>query len=120
MSLSFDANLAKSGPILGKLCEEYTNVITLFCLDQSVEQIGSKWNKELLSNFRVYRKSAASAKTDGGITADGSLYTGIRKVSIEFKFKYKSTFRIEASNLNCNKDSEIKLQIRIRLRVITL
>ena len=35
--------------------------------------------EELLSLLRVYRKSPASAQTDGRIAADGPLYTGIAK-----------------------------------------
>ena len=42
----------------------------------SPETAFSKENKELLSHFRVYRKSALSARTVGRITTDGALYTG--------------------------------------------
>ena len=35
-------------------------------------------NKELLSHFRAYRKSATSAQTDGRITTDGPLNTGLK------------------------------------------
>ena len=36
--------------------------------------------EDLLSLLRVYKKSSASAQTDGRIAADGPLYTGIAKL----------------------------------------
>ena len=34
-------------------------------------------NKELLTHFRVYRKRATTAQTDGRIATVGPLYTGM-------------------------------------------
>ena len=36
-------------------------------------------NIELINDFRVYRKSAASAQTEEQITTDGPLYTDAQK-----------------------------------------
>ena len=40
-----------------------------------LKYISSKWNKELLSHVRVYRKRETAAQTDGRISADGALDT---------------------------------------------
>lgn len=40
-----------------------------------LKYISSKWNKELLSHVRVYRKRETAAQTDGRIAADGALDT---------------------------------------------
>ena len=42
----------------------------------SPEIVPALENKELLGQFRVYRKSATNAQTDGRITTDGPLCTG--------------------------------------------
>ena len=42
----------------------------------SPEIVPALENKELLGQFRVYRKSATNAQTDGRITTDGQLCTG--------------------------------------------
>ena len=42
----------------------------------STEIASAMENKDLLSLFRVYKKSATSAQTDGWITTDGPFYTG--------------------------------------------
>ena len=40
------------------------------------EIVSASENNELLSHFRVYRKSATRAQTNGRITTAGRLYTG--------------------------------------------
>ena len=52
----------------------------------SLEIVSALENKELLSRFRVYRKSATSAKTDGQISAEGPLYTD-NYVLLKYSYK---------------------------------
>ena len=51
-----------------------------------LKSISSMWHKELLSHFRVYRKSATSAQTDGRIVTDRSSYTLVKTAPLNKKY----------------------------------
>ena len=58
----------------------------------SPDVVSASENKELLSYFIVYKKSATSAQTEVQITTDGSLYTGIRELlSVKVSYVIQNT-----------------------------